>query len=242
MANRMLEEVNGAFNSKKLHATGSKIQLPDIIMSTGSCLALTVIGAVLGFLFFPPSLILYVGLMAGLLFFGIILARKSPVSALAALTYSGALGLLVGAFTNSATYQGGAFELVSQALVGTVAGVAAVLIVYSTKFGVKAARATKFFAIAALGYFIVAILSFGSSLLGFTGSWGFYGQGTLGILLCLIGVTLASWSLLVNIDFSQNLVNSAADTSWKWSAGMSVSSSIAWMYIEILRLLSIVNR
>lgn len=242
MANKMLEEVNSVFQSKGVSNFTSKLQLPDIIMSTGACLALTVVGAIIGFLFFPPSLILYVGLLAAVLFFGIFLAKKSPISAFAALSYSSVLGLLVGAFTSSATYEGGAFALVSQALVGTVAGVAAVLIVYSTKFGAKAAKATKFFAIAGLGYFIVAILSFGSSLLGFTGSWGFYGQGTLGIILCLVGVTLASWSLLINVDFSQKLVDSKADVSWRWSAGMSISSSIAWMYIEILRLLSIVNR
>ena len=242
MANSMVQAVDDSFKRNPDRAiSGASLQFPDVLVATLACLGASVATGVLGFLFFPPSLVLYIGLMVGLLIFGVVLARKSPVKPLAALSYSAALGVLVGAFTNSAVYSGGSLALIPQAIVGTLGGVAAVLIVYSTPFGQKAAKATKFFTIAVLGYLIIAVLSFGSSLLGFTGSWGFYGQGLLGIILCMIGVTLAAWSLLVNIDFSRNLVDYSADQNWKWSVGMSISSSIVWMYIEILRLLSIVG-
>lgn len=244
MANNIVSAVSDTFAKEghgKTPGGSQAVQMPDILVSTAACMGVTVASAVLGFFLFPPSIILYVGLLVGILIFGVVLARKSPISATAALSYSAALGVLVGAFTNSATTMGGALGLISQALLGTVAGTAAVLIVYSTKFGQTAAKATKFFTIAVLGYALVAVFSFGTALLGLTGPWGFYGQGVLGLLLCVIGVTLAAWSLLVNIDFSKNLVDASASYEWRWSLGMGISSSIVWMYIEILRLLSIVN-
>lgn len=242
MANSMVQAVDDSFRKNPSGTiSGTRLQFPDVLIATLACMGVSVAAGLVGFLFFPPSLVLYIGLMVGILVFGVVLARKSPVKPLSALAYSAALGVLVGAFTNSAVYAGGSLALIPQAIVGTLAGVAAVLIVYSTPFGQKAARATKFFTMAVFGYVIIAVLSFGSSILGFTGSWGFYGQGALGILLCMLGVTLASWSLLVNIDFSRNLIEYGSDQTWKWSAGMSLSSSIVWMYIEILRMLSILG-
>ena len=64
-------------------------------------------------------------------------------------------------------------------------------------------------------------------------------MGTLGLILCGIGVLLAAFSL--NLDFAaieQGVKMGLPEKeSWRMSFGLLVT--LIWLYIEILRLLSI---
>ena len=243
MANSMLNEVNKALRESRVASTGSaSVTLADVVVSAAVCLGVTVAAAVPGWLFLSGQPFVYLGLMFALLIFGIFLAKRSPIGPLLALAYSGLLGLMVGAFSRSAVAYGGNMELIAQAVLGTAFGAVGVLVVAGTPWGRRAARATQLFTAVAIGYFLLSLVSFGAAFFGVGGGWGFYGLGTLGLVLCLVGVAIAAWSFLVNIGAAQDAVAVGAPRSWQWSLGVSVASSIVWLYVEILRLLSIANR
>lgn len=249
MANQMLAEVEKALE-KAPHVDPTSptttaepgVQLPDVIVSTVACLAVAIIAAVPGWIYLGTNFALYLLLIVVLMGAGIYVARKSPVSAGLALGYSALLGLMMGAFSHAATGQGGNIALITQAVLGTFAGAVGTLAVYSTPFGKKASKGGKLFVAMMIGYFLIGLANVVAVLLGVGDGWGFYGVPGIGIVLCLLGVALACWSLLTDIGNADRAIQSGAPRRWQWSLGMALCSSLVWLYLEILRLLSIANR
>jgi len=239
VANQMLAEVQKALETAPVE---ERVSLPDVIVTTFACLGVAAVAAVPGWIFLSGSLVLYLALIIGLMFFGIVVARRSPVSPVLALVYSAALGLVMGAFSHMAVGQGGNYALVTQAIIGTVAGTVGMLVVYSTPWGKKASRAYKLFGALAIGYLLLGLANIVAALFGVGGGWGFYGVGGIGLLLCVVGVALAAWSLLMDIGRADQMIQSGAPRSWAWSLGMALTASIVWLYMELLRFLSIANR
>jgi len=93
-----------------------------------------------------------------------------------------------------------------------------------------------------IGYGLIGLANIVAVIMGVGNGWGFYGVGGIGIVLCLLGVALACWSLLVDIGTAANAIEVGAPRTWSWSLGMALASSIVWLYLELLRLLSILNR
>ncbi len=241
MANLMLAEVQKSLSQNA--PAQEKLALPDVIVTTTACLAVSVLFSVPGWIYLSGSIALYLGLLVVSMFLGVYVARRAPVSPALALGYSAVLGLIVGAFSHLATLQtNDNFALITQAILGTVAGAVGMLLVYATPFGRKASRSVRLFAGLAIGYLVISLLSIVASLFGVGGGWGFYGVGPLGLVLCAIGVAMACWSLLIDIGRADTAIATGAPRSYSWSLGMALASSIIWVYLEILRLLSILNR
>ncbi len=95
MANQMLAEVQKALQDNTPQAE-DRLALPDVLVTTAACLGIAVVAAVPGWIYLSGSFALYLALIIGLMFFGIYVARRSPVSAPLALVYSAALGLMMG--------------------------------------------------------------------------------------------------------------------------------------------------
>ena len=247
MANQMLAEVEKALQEaptetgRSITATET-VALPDVIVSTAACLGVAVVAAVPGWRYLSGSLALYLGLIVVIMFAGIYVARRSPVSAGLALGYSALLGLMMGAFSHMATAGSGNVQLITQAILGTVAGAVGMLAVYATPFGRRASKSSKLFIGLMIGYAVIGLANVVAVLLGVGNGWGFYGVGSLGILLCAIGVALACWSLLNDIGNADRAITAGAPRRWQWSLGMALCSSLVWLYLELLRLLSILNR
>ena len=250
MANQMLAEVEKALKSApSTTAPGPSITapetlaLPDVIISTIACLAVAIIAAVPGWRFLAGSFALYLGLIVVIMAAGIFVARRSPVSAPLALGYSALLGLMMGAFSHMATTGTNSnVQLITQAIIGTVAGAVGMLAVYSTPFGRRASKSSKLFIGLMIGYFVLGLANVVAVMLGVGNGWGFYGVGGLGLALCALGVALACWSLLNDIGNADRAITAGAPRQWQWSLGMALCSSLVWLYLELLRLLSILNR
>ena len=193
-------------------------------------------------MFLSGSFALYLGLIVVLMFAGIWVARRSPVNAGIALGYSALLGLMMGAFSHMATMSTGNVQLITQAVLGTVAGAVGMLAVYATPFGRKASKSSKLFIGLMVGYFVIGLANVVAVMFGVGDGWGFYGVGGLGLALCAIGVALACWSLLNDIGNADRAISAGAPRQWQWSLGMALTSSLVWLYLELLRLLSILNR
>ena len=249
MANQMLAEVEKALKTAPSTTTSGPsitapetLALPDVIVSTVACLAVAIIAAVPGWRYLAGSFALYLGLIVVIMAAGIFVARRSPVSAPIALGYSALLGLMMGAFSHMATMSTGNVQLITQAVLGTVAGAVGMLAVYATPFGRKASKSSKLFIGLMIGYAVLGMANVVAVLLGVGKGWGFYGVSGIGLVLCALGVALACWSLLNDIGNADRAIAAGAPRNFQWSLGMALCSSLVWLYLELLRLLSILNR
>ncbi len=78
-----------------------------------------------------------------------------------------------------------------------------------------------------------------SSFAGVGGGWGFYGVGGLGILLCLAGVALASFSLVMDFEMISQTIADGAPEKEAWRLAFGLTITLVWLYTELLRLLAI---
>jgi uncharacterized YccA/Bax inhibitor family protein len=241
--NMMLSEATKAMKQSgdSLNVGQPVLALPDVLTKTAATLAIVLVAAIPGWMFLSGTFILYLGLLIVTMIVGVIMAKKAPVKPGLAIGYSALLGLIVGAFSNAAVAYGGNIALIPQAVLGTAAGTVGMLIAYSTPWGKKAARATKFFFGVMIGYFILGIVSLIFAVMGGGDGWGLYGLGSFGIILSLLGVAIASWSLLINIGQTDMALKAGVPKSYDWTFGVSLTASLVWLYLEILRLLALVS-
>ena len=219
---------------------GHQLSIADVIIKTAACLALVIVAAVPGWIFLSGAFILYLGILIVTMVVGILMMRKAPIPAAFALGYSALLGLIVGAFSHSAVAYGGYVSLIPQAVLGTAAGTVGMLAVYATPFGKKASKALKLFFGVMVGYLIVGVFSVLAAIFFGTGDgWGFYGIDGFGLLLCVFGVALACWSLLIDFGQTDRALQAGVSEEYAWTFAASLAASIVWLYLEILRLLAI---
>ena len=69
-----------------------------------------------------------------------------------------------------------------------------------------------------------------------------HGTGMLGIGFSCFVVVLASVNLVLDFDFIENGVEQGAPKYMEWYAAFGLIVTLAWLYIEILRLLSKLQR
>jgi uncharacterized YccA/Bax inhibitor family protein len=98
----------------------------------------------------------------------------------------------------------------------------------------------KFMLVAMVSYMFIGIASFIAAMFGVGGGWGFYGVGTLGLLLCIFGVGLAAFSLMLDFEaIKQGVAMGLPEReSWRMSFGLLVT--LVWLYLEFLRLFALI--
>ena len=134
-----------------------------------------------------------------------------------------------------------ASNIVVQAVIGTLAAFAAVLFLYATRIIKVNGKFRKFMMIAIVAYVGIAIVSLIAALFGVGGGWGFYGAGPLGLLLCVAGVALASFSLALDFDAIEQGIALGLPEKEAWRAAFGLTVTLVWLYLEILRFLAILN-
>jgi uncharacterized YccA/Bax inhibitor family protein len=155
----------------------------------------------------------------------------------AVVAYAVIEGIFIGAisFFFELQYPG----IVMNAVIGTLTTAGAMFTAYSMGWVKVNARFTRVMTFALIGYAGFAVVNLLVGL--FTNSSGIYGTG-FGWLAGLVGVGLAAFTL--NLDF-EDIAQGAAqglprEVEWKAAFGLLVT--MVWLYLEILRLLSIFNR
>jgi uncharacterized YccA/Bax inhibitor family protein len=148
-------------------------------------------------------------------------------------------GLFLGAIspTFDAMYPG----VVTTAVVATMATFAGMFIAWKSGFIKVTSKSRRIFGMMAMGYLVFLLVNVGASFLGFGDGWGIYG-GPLGIIISLFGVGMASYSLAVDFDSIDRAVRGGAPEKYSWLLGHGLIASLVWLYIEFLRLFSILQR
>jgi uncharacterized YccA/Bax inhibitor family protein len=132
-------------------------------------------------------------------------------------------------------------NIVVQAVIGTFAAFAAMLFLYGTRIIKVTGRFKTMMMTAMLAYLGIAVASVISSFFGVGDGWGFYNVDGIGLLLCVAGVALASFSLALDFDAIEQAVSLGVPERESWRAALGLVITLVWLYLEILRFLAILN-
>jgi uncharacterized YccA/Bax inhibitor family protein len=176
------------------------------------------------------------GGMIGTLVLGFVIAFKKTISVPLILTYAVLEGLFVGAISMvlEQVYPG----IVATAVLATVCTFAGMFVGYRTGLVKVTSRTRRIFAFAAMGYFLFSLVNVFTQAVGWTQGWGIGDSSGLGVIISVIGVGLASYSLAVDFDSIDQGVRAGLPQKYSWLFAHGLIVSLVWLYIEILRLLA----
>lgn len=209
-----------------LVAAATWVLTPDLRVDTnalGSLYAISMVGALGGFAL------------------SMVNSFKKVTSPALVVAYAAFEGLFVGAFSKSMdAVFGGENNIVVYAVAGTIAAVGGTLAAYKF-FDIQVGnRFRKWVTAMVFGFVAVSLLDF---VLGFFhADFGFNSFGTVGLLSSILGLAIGVLMLIMDFDYVERGIAAALPERESWRAAFGLTVTIVWIYIELLRILAILNR
>ncbi len=169
---------------------------------------------------------------------GMINTFSQKVRPALAIAYAALEGLALGVISH--VYESAYPGIISQAIIGTVAAFVGVLFLYRSGRVRVTPQFQRAMMGALIGYMVLGLVSMIAGAFGVGKGYGLYTGGT-GLLLCVAGVGLASFFLIVDFDQIQKMISAGAPHEESWRAGFGLMVTVVWLYLEIVRLLSILR-
>lgn len=214
-----------------------RLTYDDVIMKTAGLLALLVVSGAVTWIVAPGLWIL--GAIVGLVL-GLVNSFKKSPSPVLILGYAVAEGVFLGGI--SAFYETAYNGIVGQAVLATLAVFAAALVLFRSGKVRVTPKFTRVMLVAMVGYLGYSLLNVVLMLVGVGG--GTYGplrSGLLGIVVGLVAVGLAAMSLIMDFDSIQRGVRQGVPAKLAWTAAFGLVVTLVWLYLEMLRLLAILQ-
>lgn len=216
----------------------------DVVVKTGLSLGVALVTGVLSAVWAQSQLesggtgaifgVVFGGAIVGMILAMITIFRGKP-SAPLTLAYSAVEGVFLGALTGvvSLAYPG----IALQALAGTAGVFIAMLVVYKTGAVKVTPKLTKWIIGAMGGALALMVINL---LLSFVipGGLGIRSGGPLSIIFSLVVIGIAAFSLLLDFDMTDKMIRSGMSQKWAWYAAFGLMTTLVWLYLEILRLLT----
>jgi len=223
----------------------ARLTINDVIVKGLAVFAVTVVLAVVGWnLVDSMPWVMWVGMLGGL-GLGLVNAFKKVPSPPLILLYAAFQGVFLGGISNfyntlalSNEYQG----IVLQAVIATMTTFGVMLTLYLTGVIKVTKKFQSVMMVALVSYLLLGLASLVAALFGVGGGWGFYGIDGLGLIICVVGVLIAAFFLLLDFEaISQGIKQGAPEReSWRMAFGLLVT--LIWLYLEFLRILAIFTR
>ncbi|MFI9011904.1 Bax inhibitor-1/YccA family protein [Actinosynnema sp. NPDC053489] len=219
--------------------TGERpITIDDVVTKTATTLGVALVtGFISAWLVLSgqvqPFALALPGMILGLVLALVVIFKRTPSGPLV-LAYSAAEGVFLGALT-------GVFEAIFpgiawQAILGTFGVFAAMLVVYKTGAIRVTPRLTKWIIGATVG---AAVLMLANLVMGLFGvNMGLRDGGTLAIVFSLVVIGIAAFSFLLDFEAANEMIRAAMPAKYAWLAAFGLMTTLVWLYLEILRLLS----
>ena len=159
--------------------------------------------------------------------------------------YAAFQGLFIGGI--SAYFEVRYPGIVLQASLATVAVVAVTLALFASGKVRASAKMTKIVMIAMLGYLVFSLLNVGLMLFGVLPQNQMFGLLSqvkilgipLGLIIGVLVVFMAAYSLVMDFDQIQQGVRNGAPRVYGWLGGFGIMVTVVWLYVEILRMIAI---
>ena len=188
--------------------------------------------------------ILWVSIIAGLVL-GLVNSFKKVPSPPLIMLYAVFQGVMLGAISNwyNAYAEGNGYQgIVLQAVVATMTTFGIMLTLYLTGVVKVTKRFQSILIVAAVSYLVLGFASFVAAMFGVGGGWGFYGVGTLGLIICVVGVLIAAFFLMLDFEAISQGIKLGAPERESWRMAFGLLMTLIWLYLEFLRLLAIFSR
>jgi uncharacterized YccA/Bax inhibitor family protein len=216
----------------------SRMTIDDVVTRTGLMLGVLILTAGAAWILNLGVGAMMIGLIAGFVL-AMVNTFSKTVKPPLAIAYAICEGLVVGVISHvyNTLYNG----IVSQAVIGTVCAFAGILFLYSSGKLRATPKFTKMLMGAAIGYVFLGVISLIASFAGVGHGMGLYHTRGLGLLLSLAGVALASLFFVLDFDQIQKGVQAGVPASESWRAAFGLVVTLVWLYLEMLRLISILR-
>ena len=204
-----------------------RMTMDDVVMRTATLFAVLVAVGAFAWGANNPALAM-VGFFGGFVLAMVnIFSKKVRVPLVIA--YAAAQGLALG--TISRIYNEAYSGIVGQAVIGTVCAFGGMLLAYRSGKIRVTPKFTRILLGSLMGYFVFAIITM------FTGFPG----GSTGLLIAVAGVALASFFLVLDFDQIEKTIAAGAPQQESWRSAFGLMITLVWLYMEVLRLLSILR-
>jgi len=220
--------------------------LDDVVVKSGILFMILVAAAVGGWYGVKsyPSLVFLAMIVAFVI--GMVVSVRRTVSPPLVMAYAAFEGAFLGGIsyfyqTYATNASGQPSNIVLQAVIGTFVAFGVMLLLYRSGRLRATPRFQKMMMIGLFSYLGIALVSLVSAIFGVGGGWGFYGVGPLGLLLCAAGVALAAFTLVLDFDMIEKGVAAGIPERESWRASFGLMVSLVWLYLELLRLLAILQ-
>jgi uncharacterized YccA/Bax inhibitor family protein len=147
-------------------------------------------------------------------------------------------GVVVGAISH--LYEARFDGIVFQAVVGTAGVLAVMLFLYATRIIKVTDRLRMGIVMATGAVFLVYLVNAVLRLFG-TDVPFLHDTGAIGIVISLAIICVAAFNLLLDFDFAEKAAAARAPKDLEWYAGFGLLVTLVWLYIEMLRLLAILQ-
>ena len=216
----------------------------DTMVKIVTSFVILLVGAAVGWFF--PVLALPAALV-GFVLALVNIFKKKPSPALV-LSYAAVEGIFVGGIT--VFLESRLPGIAVQAVLGTLVVVGVTLALVASGKIRASKKATKVFLIAMVGYGVFSLINF---ILMATGAnsdaFGlrsapipFLGGLPFGVVLGVLVIIMAAYSLVLDFDSIQTGVKRGAPRIYGWTAAFGIMVTVVWLYLEILRLLALLRR
>lgn len=203
-------------------------------------LGLLVLATALYSFFFPSSLFMWGGAIGGLVLV-FIMAAKPKLSGTLAPIYALLEGLFVGSVTALYVAGFGGPAIAFNAIMITIALLFAMLFTYKAGLIKVTEKFRTGIIMATGGIALVYLISIGLSFFGMSVPFLHEG-GIIGIGISLFIIGIATLNLLLDFDSIERGAAMRAPKYMEWFCAMGLIVTLVWLYIEVLRLLSVMNR
>ncbi|NBE52638.1 Bax inhibitor-1/YccA family protein [Streptomyces boluensis] len=219
-------------------ATGDKMTMDDVVMRTGMTLGLVIAGATVAWVM-NVNLGIAIGAALIAMVLGLVQSFKRKANPALILAYAAFEGVFLGAISNYInTYvaEGAAM----QAVLGTMAVFVTMLVLYKTRIVRVTQRFTRFLMIAATAFLVLTAVNLLFMVFGGGDGLGFR-SGPLGIVFGIVGILLGAFFLALDFKQVEDGIAYGAPRQESWLAAFGLTMTLVWIYLEMLRLISILN-
>jgi uncharacterized YccA/Bax inhibitor family protein len=215
------------------------LTMDDIVVKTALLLGLVVAtGTVAWVADLGTGLVLGAGLIG--LALALVNIFKRQVSPPLVVAYAACEGVFLGAISHA--YNDAYHGIALQAAVGTAAIFGTVLWAFSSGRLRATPQFTKIVVGAFVGLFALLIVNVLASWIGGGDGFGLRSGGPIAILFSLAFITIGSLTFVLDFDQAQRLVEARVDQRESWRVAFGLVVGLVWLYLEVLRLLSYLNR
>lgn len=234
------------YGAPQAPARSGAMTIDDVVTRTAMTLGTVVLTAALAWALLPVDEANLgksygIGIGAALVAFVLAMVQsfKRKASPAVILAYAAFEGVFLGVISSAvSTYIGPG--TVMQAVMGTMCVFAGVLIAYKMRWIRVTRRFYGFVMAAAMGFMLLMVVNLLFSVFGGGDGLGFR-SGGLGILFGVIGIILGACFLALDFKQVEDGVNFGAPREEAWLAAFGLTMTLVWIYLEMLRLLSILN-